>query len=60
MLTLRENSQDLMNTVNFVNDRLYYFASKYRIPYELLTLGTRARVTVVILCVCMCLCLLPH
>ena len=33
MLTLRENSQTLMNTVNFENNHLYYFASKYRTPY---------------------------
>ena len=29
MLTLTENSLSLTNTINFENNRLYYFASKY-------------------------------
>ena len=29
MLTLRENSQDLENTVNFVNNQIYFLTSEY-------------------------------
>ena len=29
MLTLTENSQNLMNTINFENNQQYYFASKH-------------------------------
>ena len=29
MLTLRENSQDLENTINFVNNQIYFLTSEY-------------------------------
>ena len=36
MLELTENSQILMNTVNFENNHLYYFASKCRLSYNVI------------------------
>ena len=35
MLTLRENSQDLENTVNFVNNQIYFLTSEYTTENDL-------------------------
>ena len=39
MLMLTENSQDLDNTVNFENNRLYYFTSKYFVAAKFQAMG---------------------
>ena len=59
-LTLTLNSQDLVNTVNFMNNRFFYLTSMYTIEFEVFN----ELITLILLCynnnitVCLCACIL--